>query len=45
MSALKYVPLARDGREMPVTAIALNDALIENLKSNIQEVQACGGKF
>jgi glucosamine--fructose-6-phosphate aminotransferase (isomerizing) len=43
--ALEYGPLARDGCDMPVTAIAPNDALIEKLKSNIQEVRARGGEL
>jgi glucosamine--fructose-6-phosphate aminotransferase (isomerizing) len=30
---------------MPVIAIALNDALIEKLKSNILEVRARGGEL
>lgn len=43
--ALEYGPLARGGRDMPVTAIAPNDALIEKLKSNIQEVRLSGGEL
>ena len=32
-------------REMPVVAIAPNDALLEKLKSNLQEVRARGGEL
>jgi glucosamine--fructose-6-phosphate aminotransferase (isomerizing) len=40
---LKHGPLALVDREMPVVAIAPNDALLEKLKSNLQEVRARGG--
>lgn len=42
---LKHGPLALVDRDMPVIAIAPNDALIEKLKSNIQEVRARGGEL
>lgn len=35
----------RGGRDIPVIATAPNDALIEKLKSNIQEVRACGDEL
>ena len=41
---LKHGPLALVDREMPVVAIAPNDALLEKLKSNLQEVRARGGE-
>ena len=41
--ALEYGSLARVAHDMPLIAIAPNDALIEKLKSNIQEVRARGG--
>ena len=31
--------------EMPVVAVAPNDALLEKLKSNLQEVRARGGRL
>ncbi|HEY7759268.1 MAG TPA: glutamine--fructose-6-phosphate transaminase (isomerizing) [Burkholderiales bacterium] len=40
---LKHGPLALVDRDMPVVAIAPNDALLEKLKSNLQEVRARGG--
>ncbi len=42
---LKHGPLALVDREMPVIAIAPNDALLEKLKSNLQEVCARGGEL
>jgi glucosamine--fructose-6-phosphate aminotransferase (isomerizing) len=42
---LKHGPLALVDREMPVIAIAPNDALQEKLKSNLQEVRARGGRL
>ena len=42
---LKHGPLALVDREMPVIAVAPNDALIEKLKSNLQEVRARGGEL
>jgi len=42
---LKHGPLALVDRNMPVVAIAPNDALIEKLKSNLQEVRARGGEL
>ena len=42
---LKHGPLALVTREMPVVTIAPNDALIEKLKSNMQEVRARGGQL
>lgn len=41
---LKHGPLALVTNEMPVVTIAPNDALIEKLKSNMQEVRARGGQ-
>ena len=40
---LKHGPLALVTNEMPVVTVAPNDALIEKLKSNMQEVRARGG--
>ncbi|CAB3763037.1 glutamine--fructose-6-phosphate transaminase (isomerizing) [Paraburkholderia solisilvae] len=40
---LKHGPLAIVTNEMPVVTIVPNDALIEKLKSNMQEVRARGG--
>jgi len=40
---LKHGPLALVDNDMPVVAIAPNDALLEKLKSNLQEVRARGG--
>ena len=42
---LKHGPLALVDRQMPVIAIAPNDALLEKLKSNLQEVRARGGEL
>src|SRR5215475_13357081 len=42
---LKHGPLALLDRQMPVVAIAPNDALLEKLKSNLQEVRARGGEL
>ncbi len=42
---LKHGPLALVDAEMPVVAVAPNDALQEKLKSNLQEVRARGGKL
>jgi len=42
---LKHGPLALVDAEMPVIAIAPNDALLEKLKSNLEEVRARGGEL
>lgn len=42
---LKHGPLALVDEDMPVVAVAPNDALLEKLKSNLQEVKARGGKL
>jgi glucosamine--fructose-6-phosphate aminotransferase (isomerizing) len=42
---LKHGPLALVTSEMPVVAIAPNDALLEKLESNLQEVRARGGEL
>ena len=42
---LKHGPLALVTEQMPVVTVAPNDALLEKLKSNIQEVRARGGKL
>jgi len=42
---LKHGPLALVTDEMPVVTIAPNDALLEKLKSNMQEVRARGGEL
>ena len=42
---LKHGPLALVDRNMPVVVIAPNDALLEKLKSNMQEVRARGGEL
>jgi glutamine---fructose-6-phosphate transaminase (isomerizing) len=42
---LKHGPLALVTSEMPVVIVAPNDALIEKLKSNMQEVRARGGEL
>ncbi|MFO1282883.1 MAG: glutamine--fructose-6-phosphate transaminase (isomerizing) [Burkholderiales bacterium] len=42
---LKHGPLALVDDRMPVVAIAPNDALLEKLKSNLQEVRARGGEL
>jgi glutamine---fructose-6-phosphate transaminase (isomerizing) len=40
---LKHGPLALVTSDMPVVTVAPNDALLEKLKSNMQEVRARGG--
>ncbi len=40
---LKHGPLALVTAQMPVVVVAPNDALLEKLKSNMQEVRARGG--
>ena len=40
---LKHGPLALVTSDMPVVAVAPNDALLEKLKSNLHEVRARGG--
>ncbi len=42
---LKHGPLALVTAEMPVVTVAPNDALLEKLKSNMQEVRARGGQL
>jgi glucosamine--fructose-6-phosphate aminotransferase (isomerizing) len=42
---LKHGPLALVDKDMPVIAVAPNDALLEKVKSNIQEVKARGGEL
>ncbi len=42
---LKHGPLALVTAEMPVVTIAPNDALVDKLKSNMQEVRARGGEL
>jgi glucosamine--fructose-6-phosphate aminotransferase (isomerizing) len=42
---LKHGPLALVDEDMPVVAIAPNDALVEKLASNLQEVSARGGRL
>jgi glutamine---fructose-6-phosphate transaminase (isomerizing) len=42
---LKHGPLALVDSQMPVVIIAPNDALIEKLKSNLQEVRVRGGEL
>jgi glucosamine--fructose-6-phosphate aminotransferase (isomerizing) len=42
---LKHGPLALVDTQMPVVVIAPNDALLEKVKSNIQEVRARGGQM
>jgi glucosamine--fructose-6-phosphate aminotransferase (isomerizing) len=42
---LKHGPLALVDADMPVVAVAPKDALIEKLKSNLQEVRARGGEL
>jgi glucosamine--fructose-6-phosphate aminotransferase (isomerizing) len=42
---LKHGPLALVDAEMPVVVIAPNDALLEKVKSNMQEVSARGGEL
>ncbi|MGI4984382.1 MAG: glutamine--fructose-6-phosphate transaminase (isomerizing) [Janthinobacterium lividum] len=42
---LKHGPLALVTEAMPVVTVAPNDALVEKLKSNMQEVRARGGQL
>ena len=42
---LKHGPLALVTAEMPVVTVAPNDALLEKLQSNMQEVRARGGQL
>jgi glucosamine--fructose-6-phosphate aminotransferase (isomerizing) len=42
---LKHGPLALVDQHMPVISVAPNDALLEKLKSNLQEVRARGGEL
>lgn len=42
---LKHGPLALVDEDMPVVAVAPNNDLLEKLKSNLEEVQARGGKL
>ena len=42
---LKHGPLALVDKDMPVISVAPNDALLEKLKSNLQEVRARGGEL
>ena len=42
---LKHGPLALVDRDMPVIAIAPRDALLEKLRSNIEEVRSRGGEL
>ena len=42
---LKHGPLALVDKYMPVVSVAPNDALLEKLKSNLQEVKARGGEL
>jgi len=42
---LKHGPLALVDEDMPVVAVAPDDALLEKLKSNLQEVRARGGEL
>ncbi len=42
---LKHGPLALVDSNMPVVAVAPKDALLEKLKSNLQEVKARGGEL
>ena len=42
---LKHGPLALVDNEMPIIAVAPNTALIEKLKSNLEEVRSRGGKL
>jgi len=42
---LKHGPLALVDEKMPVIAVCPNDALLEKLKSNIEEVRARGGEL
>lgn len=42
---LKHGPLALVDKQMPVVVIAPNDALLNKLKNNMQEVSARGGEL
>ncbi|GAB4223199.1 MAG: glutamine--fructose-6-phosphate transaminase (isomerizing) [Gammaproteobacteria bacterium] len=42
---LKHGPLALVDKNMPVIAVAPNNALLEKLKANLQEVRARGGQL
>ncbi|MBB3169839.1 glutamine--fructose-6-phosphate transaminase (isomerizing) [Simiduia aestuariiviva] len=42
---LKHGPLALVDADMPIVAVAPNNELMEKLKSNLEEVQARGGKL
>jgi len=42
---LKHGPLALVDKDIPVVVIAPNDALLEKVKSNMQEVRARGGEL
>lgn len=42
---LKHGPLALVDEDMPVVAVAPNDALVEKLQSNLSEVRARGGQL
>jgi glutamine---fructose-6-phosphate transaminase (isomerizing) len=42
---LKHGPLALVDSDMPIVAVAPNDALLDKLKSNLEEVQARGGQL
>ncbi len=42
---LKHGPLALVDSDMPVIAVAPNDALLDKLKSNMEEVRARGGEL
>ncbi|MEC7119281.1 MAG: glutamine--fructose-6-phosphate transaminase (isomerizing) [Pseudomonadota bacterium] len=42
---LKHGPLALVDNDMPIIVLAADDALLEKLKSNMQEVQARGGEL
>ncbi len=42
---LKHGPLALIDKDMPVIVVAPNDALLEKLKSNMEEVRARGGQL
>ncbi len=42
---LKHGPLALVDEDMPVVAVAPNNALLEKLKANLQEVRARGGRL
>ena len=42
---LKHGPLALVDKDMPIVTVAPNDALLEKLEANLQEVQARGGEL